>query len=101
MIRFSDNLRTDIDLLTLLNEIPTQFPVNISDDPGNYLCGYIYYKSLQRVHYLTSTGKKSGSVLFIHVPVIQSIPSDTVAQCLLHICNHLIKSKDTKHDCTL
>ena len=93
LINFGINsveLQTDIDLVECLACCPTKFPVELSDDPGNYLCGYIYYKSLQKVAELRGIGARV-STLFIHVPIIQTVPSETVAECLLSICNHLIE----------
>jgi pyroglutamyl-peptidase len=47
------------------------FPVDVSVDPGRFLCNYIYYKSLRNC---TDLGKPAYHALFIHVPPITVIP---------------------------
>lgn len=53
-LRWRDNVRDELD-------------VRPSDDPGNYLCGFIYYSTM--AWYWAQNGKgKERPVLFLHVP---------------------------------
>ena len=40
--------------------------LSVSDDPGRFLCNYVYYRSLER----------AGSSVFIHVPPLQVVGLD-------------------------
>merc|ERR1712212_253199 len=88
-----DVLKTDIDVMGCLADCPPEFKCNVSDDPGNYLCGYIYYRSLLKVNELQEKGMKT-SALFIHVPVESTTPAPRVAKCLEAICTHLIRTRN-------
>ena len=79
-------LKTSINFMECLASCPSDLPVNISDDPGNYLCGYIYYRSLLKCN--------SKPVLFIHVPIISVISPQDVARCLKAVCDYLIKASN-------
>lgn len=61
--------------------------VRISQDPGNFLCGFIYYNSL--AHYY-SLSKDKRPVVFLHVPNI-SRSEDEMKQGL-HVTVALIKA---------
>ena len=76
-------------MLECLTQCPASLPMNVSDDPGRFLCGYIYYKSLQKVKELNDAGHQC-TTLFIHVPLVEVIPPDDVASCLLAVCKYLL-----------
>jgi pyrrolidone-carboxylate peptidase len=57
-LRWRNNVRGDLD-------------VRPSDDPGNYLCGFIYYCSMARYWALGSSQERP--VMFLHVP---DLPTD-------------------------
>lgn len=86
IINVLECLKTSINFMECLSSCPSDLPVNISDDPGNYLCGYIYYRSLLKC------GSKP--VLFIHVPIISVISPEDVARCLKAVCDYLIKTSN-------
>ena len=57
-----DDQATQIDVPELYAYLLSQgFPCSITDDPGTYLCNYIYYKALR---------KAEGIALFVHLPPI-------------------------------
>ena len=58
---FDKQCATEFNMVTLHDEFVTKkpdVPVYISDDPGRFLCNYIYYTSLQYTN----------KALFIHIP---------------------------------
>ena len=50
---------------------------NLSNDPGRYLCNYIYYLSL---HY-KKENNKDFKVFFLHIPNVNNTPQRT-QQCI-------------------
>ena len=53
-------LETELDVNGLVNHLQAKgFDCLLSEDPGRYLCNYIYFNALK---------KKDGRVLFIHFP---------------------------------
>ena len=81
---------TNIDMLECLTKCPANLPMNVSDDPGKYLCGYIYYKSLEKMKNLNQEGHHC-TTLFIHVPLVEVISSDEIATCLMAVCKYLLE----------
>ena len=51
--------------LTLTLTLTQGHPVQISEDPGRFVCNYIYYQSLLQ--------HKEDPVLFVHVPSFETI----------------------------
>jgi hypothetical protein len=60
------------------------FPVDVSEDPGRFLCNYIFYRSLRNC---TNVGGSGNHALFIHVPPTEIIPLED--QVLKWPPNHL------------
>ncbi|KAF6200744.1 hypothetical protein GE061_005189 [Apolygus lucorum] len=68
------------DVKTYVAERKTDVDIILSDDPGNYLCGYTYY---------TSLCADAGRALFLHIPppssaVPVSSKADVVEAVLVH-----------------
>lgn len=63
-------LHTKLDIKGLQEALSKSFKVEISHDPGRYLCNYIYFKS---AHDLSLPNEHCSS-LFIHFPVLQLSP---------------------------
>ncbi len=53
-----------------------EYQVNISTDPGRYLCNYIYYRTLSLGQEVEAEGIKMRP-LFVHVPQFEIIDKDT------------------------
>lgn len=51
----------------------TGFNCNVSDDPGRFLCNYVYYRSLEKIP----------TSVFIHVPPVEVIELDSQVQFVL------------------
>lgn len=65
---------TCIDVHALLTHlVKMKFQVEISDDPGRYVCNYMYYKSL----------KKNRNAIFVHVPSYEVIDKQFIT-CLIN-----------------
>ena len=55
-------LGTAVDIPELFASLTNQgFPCSVSDNPGTYLCNYLYYNALS---------KSEGKALFIHLPPV-------------------------------
>ncbi|KAH8853717.1 Pyroglutamyl-peptidase 1 [Schistosoma japonicum] len=57
---------------------------SISSDPGRFLCGYMYYKSLEY---------SPDRVVFVHVPCLTRMSADNIAMSLLQIICELAALK--------
>jgi pyroglutamyl-peptidase len=73
---FDSPLESSLNIPALCEQLKNdQWNVEVSSDPGRYLCNYIYYKSLQ----LSTTRQESSrngncQSIFIHVPGLDVIP---------------------------
>lgn len=79
------------DMKTALTE--AGFSVVIGDDPGRFLCNYIYYESLRQVKANTPMGCTNTS-LFVHVPPVvhQSLEvHHAFANALISYCRNFLK----------
>ena len=65
------------------------FPCEISEDPGRYLCNFIYYKSLQRQEKLGHESYKRS--IFIHVPPFDVIDKETQIKFVRRVVEELVK----------
>ncbi|EDV27035.1 expressed hypothetical protein [Trichoplax adhaerens] len=77
-------LNTSLNLKAVADEVNkslTDGKVELSDDPGRYLCGFTYYTSLKLA--------KCPSI-FIHAPVTEIYDSNTTAAAIKLIMPHLI-----------
>ena len=74
---FDDKTSTHLPLNEIADALSTQgFPVTISDDPGRFLCNYVYYRSLTGQFY----NGQIRSALFVHVPPFEIIPYELQIQ---------------------
>jgi len=64
-------IKSNVNVDLLANELSKKgFSVQTSEDPGRFLCNYIYYQSL---HHSTQSGAYS---IFVHVPPFSAVPID-------------------------
>ncbi|KAJ6536699.1 hypothetical protein DFH09DRAFT_931143 [Mycena vulgaris] len=90
---FADELFTAIDVDALVDELtsgPDPLALETSDDPGRYLCDFIYYCSLAE----SQREDRGTPVLFIHCPPIGQILStaqvaDGVRRIISSVCAQL------------
>lgn len=75
---FESPLESCVNIPSLCDELKSdQWNVEVSSDPGRYLCNYIYYKSLQLTKKKQEAfGTACCQSIFIHVPKIDVIPLD-------------------------
>ena len=93
---FDERIGTDLPVESICTRINDRYQVSqyqepmvaLSDDPGRYVCNYIYFHSLQ--HY-DQKGKPKECV-FIHVPPVQTMDLltqiDIVSQCVCLVREH-------------
>ena len=72
------------------------YQCEISEDPGRYLCNFIYYKSLQRQETLGHSGYKRS--VFIHVPPFDVIDKETQISFVRRVLEELSRPTATKGD---
>ena len=88
-LNFNEKLETEFNLDLLFNQLQSErFNCCISDDPGRYLCNYIYFQSLLRTE-----GNKY--VLFIHVPPAEIISIDDQIKFIERCVELLIEQVST------
>ncbi len=73
----SKTLDTRLDLDLLVEALQPSHPVRVSDDPGRYICNYVYFCGLEKC-------QASGvTVLFIHLPTFETLPQSAQRLFLL------------------
>nr|CAH8828567.1 unnamed protein product [Trichobilharzia regenti] len=78
-------LQCEMDLNKLCEKlIENHISCSTSNNPGNFLCGYIYYKSLQL---------SADRVVFVHVPSLDKMSAEDIARSLLEIIRGLAALK--------
>ncbi|KAJ7462016.1 hypothetical protein FB451DRAFT_1267503 [Mycena latifolia] len=86
---FSDELFTSIDVDDLVSELtsgPDPLSLQTSDDPGRFLCDFIYYCSLAE----SQREGRNTPVLFIHCPPIgQKLSTPEVAEGVCRIISNV------------
>ncbi|KAJ7098628.1 hypothetical protein B0H15DRAFT_821606 [Mycena belliarum] len=90
---FADELFTSIDVDGLVDDLtsgPDPLPLETSDDPGRFLCDFIYYCSLAESEH----AGRGTPVLFIHCPPIgQKMSTAEVAEgvrrIIANVCSKL------------
>ncbi|XP_026739201.1 pyroglutamyl-peptidase 1-like [Trichoplusia ni] len=87
-----DELKTRLDVHVLSKEFNMEPPLEgletrTSESAGNFLCEYLYYKSLHR---------DASKTLFIHVPLDQYTTDEIAAglERILEICLRQVQSRD-------
>jgi pyroglutamyl-peptidase len=71
---------TSIDIHALLSHlVKMDFQVEISDDPGRYVCNYMYYKSLN----------KKRNAIFVHVPPYEVIDKSIQKQFITSLIDYV------------
>lgn len=72
--------------------------VRVSDDPGRYVCNYLYYRSLMEYRNVSRSLEEYGSTgqrwsLFVHVPKEDCIPLDelkVIVMSLIQYCLDIV-----------
>ena len=73
-VPFDSSLCSDISLPDVIkNCCNAASIVTLSQDPGRFLCNYIYYRSLS----YSAAISKSKNAVFIHIPPFEAIPMAT------------------------
>lgn len=76
-----ETIQTGIDVSGLVDSMcASGLECELSDDAGDYLCNYIFFKSLQ---------VKSDQVLFVHVPPEEELPLSKLKEFTLKLLGHL------------
>lgn len=70
-------LMTTVDVDHLLTQVDSNL-VHSSEDAGEYICNYLYYKSLFKLG-------SFADVLFIHLPLFEEIREDVQLESINHI----------------
>lgn len=70
---------------TLFNPHFAASGMSFSDDAGDYLCNYIYYRALRRLPQSTRVG-------FVHVPPLEAVPLDIQHRTLTGLLDALRQS---------
>lgn len=71
---------TNMDVHALLSHlVKMEFQVEISDDPGRYLCNYMYYKSLN----------KNRNAIFVHLPPYEVIDKSIQKHFITCLINYV------------
>lgn len=66
----ADNYETNVDLSSLVEHLKAQnFDVEVSIDAGDYVCNYIYFRTLHEIF----SNQLSTQALFIHTPLSEEI----------------------------
>jgi isopenicillin N synthase-like dioxygenase/pyrrolidone-carboxylate peptidase len=71
-----------------------QVNVSISEDPGRYVCNYLYYRSLMA----RSALGVPGSTLFLHVPLASTYSLDIQHSFAVSLCQELICASQKHFD---
>ncbi|KAG3113972.1 hypothetical protein PI124_g5362 [Phytophthora idaei] len=67
-------ITTKLPLEDMLKTLQAVHPrVNISTDPGRYICNYVYYRSLVWVKRQEAKGHPEHVALFVHVPEFRNV----------------------------
>ena len=87
------SLVTDFDIPKLRRKVEEQtagwpFSFRESDNPGNFLCNFLYYRSL----YYAKKRDDSANVLLIHIPdyLVQGVTVDDMVWVLGHVIHDLL-----------
>jgi hypothetical protein len=76
------------------NEKELPLYLNVSNDPGRFLCNYSYYKGLQLRDHMHS----KFDVLFVHVPENnQPYTTEQVSSILVLLIKQLVLSREERH----
>lgn len=77
----TETIQTGLDVSGLVDSMcASGLECELSDDAGDYLCNYIFFKSLQ---------VKSDQVLFVHVPNEKELPLSKLKEFTLKLLDHL------------
>jgi pyroglutamyl-peptidase len=80
---------------SLIDDSPA-FAVVVSNDPGRFICNYMYYKSLEHTN---DSGCPRCHSLFVHVPMFSVCPKDVqlmLLTCLLQKVRDAIIGSEKK-----
>lgn len=84
-------LETGLPVHTVAHDVAsTGYTVSVSDDPGRYVCNYVYYRSLVGCREKATPGVTLQS-LFVHVPLEDRVPLDTQKTFLVSLIRHLVE----------
>lgn len=82
------SLKTLLDVTGLRESLASSFPVIVSENPGRYVCNWIYFNSL-----LIARDDPSATVLFVHVPSTEILPLDQQKQFVAELL-HLLHQQE-------
>jgi len=77
------------------------YDIRLSDDPGRYLCDYIYYTSLAHFHHNSDVHlpwHEKTSVVFLHVPAEAESSIETGREITIALIRALIDSRRMRQD---
>ncbi len=78
-------INSQLDLLKIKNDLKSKYTfINISNDPGRYVCNTVYFTSL------SMQIKNNMKSVFIHLPNFNAIGKEAMVNCLIDIIKELI-----------
>ena len=75
--------------MTIENKLGKKHELRQSDDPGRYLCNYIYFKSSHEL----SLKNENVCSLFVHFPDLKTSPHEKNVAFVDQLLHLLLKSK--------
>jgi pyroglutamyl-peptidase len=80
-------LECPIDLTKICERLKGNYPVNVSQDAGRFLCNMIYYLSLRE-----ASRRRHHVSLFVHVPTFEVVSEEKQREFMVKLLNELIEA---------